>query len=107
MKTKATFQLPADLVERLQEAAADAEISQSSVVEGALRSALGVGKVRRDLVRGQLEKGPAGAAAVATALRKKGRTLEQIAVALNKKSFTTSRGREWSIVSVSRLLSPG
>ena len=100
-KEKATFYLDADLLQRLRVAATDSGIPQGKVIETALRSML---DKRRGRTTG-LTKGPRAAQIVAAKLREEGRTLEQIASKLNHRGYRTKQGREWSLVSVSRLLS--
>ena len=108
MREKVTLQLHTLLVKRLRKTAEDAGVSPGMIVESLLRSALqtrrGGSRAGAEL-RGELEKGPVGALAVAVNLRKRGSTLIEVAGELNRRGFRTARGRDWSVVAVHRLLS--
>lgn len=105
-RTKATFLLSSDLAARLKKAAAKAGVPQGTIVESALRSVLAKRASGKPgiAIRAELEKGPAAALAVATHHRRH-HTLHEIAATLNRKGYRTKQGKEWSVVSVSRLLS--
>jgi hypothetical protein len=95
-RVKVTVYLPASVVARLRADARVAGVSQSVVVAGAL--AAGAASI------------PAGrtqAVKRARAMRRQGRTLQEIATELNVRGVRTARGRPWNVVSVSRLIATG
>lgn len=106
-KAKLTVYVPADLVERLREAANRDGVSQGGLVEAALRVLLGSKPPRRlRAVVKDATRGPVRALGIALRMRRRSRpaTLRDIAAHLNRDGCRTLQGRLWTVVSVSRLL---
>ncbi len=101
-KVKATFYVDPDLLDWLREQADETGRPQGVLVETAITLLRDSSPARGP--KRVLRSGPGAALEVAQQLRADGTGLAAIADKLNDRGFTTSRGREWSVMAVSRLL---